>query len=161
LPVLLEAGSLEYPVKAAFLLNFASFAEWPQGSPQATSPHVSICVLGEDPFGSLLDEVVHGRTIGGRPVDVPRHLGPESVGRCHVLFVSTSETSRLDRILREVSASPVLTVGESRGFLERGGAIRLLVEDNRVRFEVQLRPAARHGPRLSSRLLSLARTVRK
>jgi len=152
-------GSLEYPVKASLLLNFAKFAEWPAGSAQAVSPTVAICVLGRDPFRGVLDATVAGRTVGGRPIEVKRYLRVEGIEACHVLFVASSEAATLAQVLARIGDSPVLTVGEAGDFAERGGAIRLSVEDNRTRFSVNLGPTEASGLKLSSKLLHVAREV--
>jgi YfiR/HmsC-like len=151
--------SLEYPVKAAFLVNFAKFTEWPAESQQAQASVVTICVLGRDPFGDVLEKTAAGRSVGGRPIAIQRHRSLEGVGACHVLFVATSEDERLAQILERLAAEPVLTVGEGDGFTRRGGVIGLVVESNLARFEVNLHAAQRIGLQLSSKLLGVARVV--
>jgi hypothetical protein len=153
-------GSLEYPVKASLLLNFAKFAEWPVGSAQAASPTVAICVLGPDPFGRALDTLVETRTVGGRPIEVRRFQRVEGIEACHVLFIASSEAARMGEILARIRESPVLTVGESEDFTERGGVIRLSVEDNHASFSVDLGPTGASRLKLSSKLLTVARSVR-
>ncbi len=155
-----DHASLEYPVKASLLLNFAKFAEWPAGSPQAAAQAVSICVLGEDPFGATLDATVEGRTVGGRPVEIVRLRQTEGVEHCHVLFVSSSAIAQMAGILAHIRDAPVLTVGESGDFIERGGVIRLQVEDNHAAFSVDLGPTETSRLKLSSKLLNVARSVR-
>jgi YfiR/HmsC-like len=152
-------GSLEYPVKAAFLVNFAKFAEWPADSLQARAQVVSICVLGRDPFGEILEKAVAGRSAGGRPILVQRQRNVDDVRACHVLFIAGSESERLAHIFERLAGQPVLTVGEREGFARRGGVIGLVVEDNRARFEVNLHAAQRAGLLLSSKLLAVARVV--
>jgi len=151
--------SLEYPVKAAFLVNFAKFTEWPADSQQAQATVVTICVLGRDPFGDLLEKTAAGRSVGGRPIAIERHRSLDGLGACHVLFIATSETQRLAQIIEHLAADPVLTVGEDDGFARRGGVIGLVVESNLARFEVNLRAAQRTGLLLSSKLLGVARVV--
>jgi hypothetical protein len=151
--------SLEYPVKAAFLVNFAKFAEWPADSLQAQARTVSICVLGRDPFGEILEKTVAGRSAGGRPIVIQRHSNLDAVGACHVLFIAGSESAHLAAVLEHVAGKPVLTVAEHDGFARRGGVIGLVVEDNRARFEVNLHAAQRTGLVLSSKLLGVARVV--
>jgi YfiR/HmsC-like len=152
-------GSLEYPVKAAFLVNFAKFAEWPAESLQARASAVSICVLGRDPFGDALEKTVAGRSVGGRPIVIQRYRGLERVADCHVLFIATSESGRLAQILERLAAEPVLTVGERAGFARQGGVIGLVVEDNLAGIEVNLQAAQRKGLVLSSKLLGVARVI--
>ena len=127
-------ASLEYAVKAAFLLNFAKFAEWPADSPQANSASVSICVLGRDPFGAVLDKTVEGRSVGGRPIVLRRYPALADLELCHVLFIAQPESEQLPLVFEHLGGRPVLTVGESEGFTRRGGVIALVVEDNRARF---------------------------
>jgi hypothetical protein len=152
-------GSLEYPVKAAFLINFAKFAEWPADSLQARAAAVSICVFGRDPFGDVLEKTVAGRSAGGRPLVIERHRKVDELRACHVLFISGSESGHVTELLERLADKPVLTVGESDGFARRGGVIGLVVEDNRARFEVNLRAAQHAGLALSSKLLGVARVV--
>lgn len=151
--------SLEYPVKAAFLVNFAKFTEWPADSQQAQASVVMICVLGRDPFGDVLEKTAAGRSVGGRPIAIQRYRSLEGVEGCHVLFVATSENERLAQILERLAAEPVLTVGEGDGFTRRGGVIGLVVESNLARFEVNLHAAQRTRLQLSSKLLGVARVV--
>jgi YfiR/HmsC-like len=159
-PARAAEDSLEYPVKASLLLNFAKFVEWPSGSAQAESRTVAICVLGADPFGGALDAIAEGRTAGGRPIEVRRYRQVEGIEDCHVLFIASSEEARMVRVLARIHESPVLTVGEAPDFAERGGVIRLSVEDNRARFSVNLGPTEASRLKLSSKLLSVARSVR-
>jgi hypothetical protein len=144
----------EYAIKAAYLLNFARFVAWPAGTDCDT---LRIVVVGDDPFGDDLDRVLAGKRVSGRPVAAsrwPRMRDPEP---CSVIFVASSE--RADKALESVRARPVLTVGESREFLEHGGAIALVLEHGRVRFDVNARAVTEAGLWLDARLLGLARTV--
>jgi hypothetical protein len=152
-------SSLEYPVKAALLVNFAKFTEWPASSDQARASAVRICVLGRDPFGVLLEKIAAGRAVGGRPIVIQRHSDVDAARACHVLFVATSKPERLAELLERLAADPVLTVGESDGFARRGGVIGLVVDGNVARFEVNLLTAQHKGLLLSSKLLGLARVV--
>jgi hypothetical protein len=151
--------SLEYPVKAAFLVNFAKFAEWPADSLQARAAAVSICVLGRDPFGDVLEKTAAGRSVAGRMIVILRHRDLDELGACHVLFIASSESARQGQILERLAGQPVLTVGEGDGFARRGGVIGLVVEDNLARFEVNLQAAQGKGLLLSSKLLGVARVV--
>lgn len=144
----------EYAIKAAYLLNFARFVAWPPGT---ECDALRIIVVGDDPFGDDLDRVLAGKRVSGRPVAAsrwPRMRDPEP---CSVIFVASSE--RADKALESVRARPVLTVGESREFLEHGGAIALVLERGRVRFDVNARAVSEAGLWLDGRLLGLARTV--
>jgi len=149
----------EYEIKAAFLYNFAKFVDWP---PEAFSgPHdpIVLGIVGEDPFGASLDAMVFGKTVNGRGLVVKRiSEGPE-LRSCHILFISASHQKHLARILESLKGSGVLTVGEADRFTESGGAIRFVLDENRVRFEINLDVTARARLKLSSKLLALARRV--
>lgn len=154
------AGSeLEYKVKAAFLFNFAKFVEWPSDSFSAPGEPVTLCILGDDPFGESLDAVVRGESLNGRPFVVHRTRDLREARGCHVVFVPGSESRRHGEILATLRGTGVLTVGEGPGFLSEGGVIRFVLDQNRVRFEVNLDAAGAHRLRLSSKLLRLARRI--
>jgi len=150
----------EYEVKAGFLCNLASFCTWPPESFDGPDAPIVVGVLGEDPFGELLDRVAEGRRAAGRPFVVKRFAAPDGVEPCHVLFVSRSEKHRIDRALAPVRGRGVLVVGDSRGFLERGGVVNFAIRDSRVRLEIQVDEARRRRLALSAHLLKLARLVR-
>jgi hypothetical protein len=152
-------GPTEHQVKAAFLYHFARFVEWPRpAGADSTAPFV-FGVLGQDPFGRDLDEVVRGKTIQGRPVTVRRCSGAAEADSMQLLFVSASEAPRLPGILKRLAQRPVLTVGETPDFARAGGIIGFYVQKDRVRFEINLEAARRAGLHLSSKLLTLARIV--
>lgn len=146
-------------VKAVFLFNFVHFVEWPAAAFDNPQSPVVICVLGEDPFGELLDEVVNGESVGSRQLLVERFRRLEDMSDCHVLFISTSETPNQARILTALRDVPTLTVGERADFATRGGMIRFLTEQNRVRLEVNVAAAKAAGLTISSNLLRSARIV--
>ena len=146
----------EYEVKAAFLHNFARFVEWPEAA--ASGPLV-VGVLGEDPFGPLLDRTFAGKTLRNQPIHVRRLARVEDAAGVHVVFISRSEEGRLADILRPLRGTPVLTVSDIPDFAARGGIIGLRLEDQKVRFDIDPNQAARAGLKLSSQLLKLARLV--
>jgi hypothetical protein len=149
----------EYQLKAAFLFNFAKFIDWPPASfanPQ--SPFV-VCILGPDPFGHAIDEVLKGKTIEDRQVAIERLKSVAQVRQCQIVFVSQSESFHLADIVQALHGACVLLVGEADGFAEAGGTIQFALEDNHVRFLINPDAAARAGLKVSSKLLSLARVV--
>jgi hypothetical protein len=151
-----ERPAAEYEVKAAFLYNFAKFVAWPAGS---GGNEFVITILGEDPFGSALDEALAGKEVERRRVVVHRASRLEDLGRTQILFISDSERSRLPVVLKQVEGLGVLTVGEMDRFAEQGGVIHFRTEDRRVRLVVNTAAAERAGLRISSELLKLARIV--
>jgi hypothetical protein len=151
-----ELPSLEYQVKAAFLLNFTKFVEWPAGTAHQNVP-INIC-LYRDVFGSSIDQIVADEIVSGRKLAVQR-LERGSSNTCQVLFISGSETE-VPELLAKMGKG-TLTVGEGEQFLRQGGMIAFVIENRRVRFDVNLRAAQNAGIHISSRLLKVARAVEK
>jgi hypothetical protein len=149
----------EFQVKAAFLYNFAQFVDWPPSAFPAPDTPFVIGVLGMDPFGDFLDELVQGEKINGRPLVVKRFRWIGEVDTCHVLFVSGSEGSRVQQIADELHGRAILTVCDWDGFEQRGAIIRLAMEHNRVRLRINLDAAREAGLNISSKLLRSAETV--
>jgi hypothetical protein len=149
----------EYQVKAAFLLHFTRYVEWPaQGFPAEGEPFV-ITLLGEDPFGDSLEAALQDRTVRERPLAIRRVARLEDVGRSQILFIGGSDSEDLPRILRRLDAAPTLTVGESPHFAEQGGMVRFRRDRDRVGFDINVASTERAGLRISSQLLKLARIV--
>lgn len=147
----------EYEVKAAFLLNFVKFVEWPQTVETRAGSPFSICIFGDDPFRNSLYQIVEGESVNNRPL-VVRQLR-KSPEHCEVVFVPASEPD-IPRVLNQVGRE-VLTVGESPDFLSDGGIINFVIEGRRVRFDINRAAAERASLRISSRLLGVARRVLK
>jgi hypothetical protein len=145
----------EYEVKAGFLMNFLRFIEWPTPPAGQAQEPFHICITGDDPFRDMLDRLVKGEIVNGRPIVVRRISRWQDP--CELLFVSASVRDAF-RILDQAGTG-VLTVGETPGFLKDGGIINFVVEDRRVRFDIDLMNATKGSVRISSRLLSVARTV--
>lgn len=154
-----QTEGTEYQVKAAFLMNFTKFVDWPASAFQNSESPLTICVLGEDPFGGALDQVVENETAGGRRLAVQRLHRMPPAKTCQVLFISRSE--RDQAALVAAAGSGVLTVGDQEGFLREGGIIAFVLQAHHVRFDINLQAAARAGLAISSRLLSVARRVQK
>ena len=153
------AGPTEYEVKAAYLYNLGKFVEWPKTA--TASDSFSICLLGHDPFGPILDTLIAKETINGKSIVVKRLLKPQDAVSCHILFISSSEEGRLKEILSTLDKASVLTVSDMPQFTRRGGMIQFVLDANRVRFEINLTSAERAGLTLSSQLLKVAISVRR
>jgi hypothetical protein len=149
----------EYRVKAVFLFNFTQFVEWPAGTFAHANTPLVIGVLGEDPFGAYLDETVRGETANGRPLIVARYRRVQEIGDCQVLFISRSETDRLEQILASLVGKPVLTVGDVEGFAGRGGMIDLATVVGKTQLRINLQAAMAAQLTLSSKLLRPAKIV--
>jgi YfiR/HmsC-like len=145
-------------VKAAFLFNFVKFVEWPIDAAPLGTPLVA-GVLGNDAIEEALRSTVRGKAIDGRPLAVKRLSGDDDVTSIHLLFVGAREKTRVADLLRRVHGVSVLTVSDADRFCQAGGVIGLLMDDNRVRFDVNLDAADRGRLKVSSKLLALARVV--
>lgn len=154
------SDSSEYLIKAGFIYNFAKLMEWPSPVfPQPNSPIV-IGVLGStDPFQGTLDDVLRGKLVNGHPFVVKHLKSRDDIKGCNILFVSASETAHLDELLHQIRGLPILTIGDTPGFAERGGIINFVLEDDRVRFDIDVQAAKQADLTISSRLLALARIV--
>ncbi|MGE0158243.1 MAG: YfiR family protein [Gemmatimonadales bacterium] len=154
------AASRESQVKAAFLFNFGQFVTWPADRCPATDGPFVIGVLGTDRFGETLEALTRDATIQDRPVAIERYESVEDVGTCQILFVSASETDRLERVFDALAGKHVLTVGETPEFAAGDGVIALLLAGTRLRMEINTAAAATADLTISSKLLRLADVVR-
>jgi YfiR/HmsC-like len=154
-------GFDEYQVKAAFLYNFAKFVEWPAGTFAKADDPIGICIAGRNPFGSMLDDMVRGKKIEERAVEVRRLAEAPRPGKCQILFIGASEAKRIPALLEALKDGGVLTVGESDSFTGLGGIIAFLLEGQRVSIQVDLERLERSHLHIRSKLLSLARIVKK
>ena len=146
----------EYQLKAAFLFNFAKFVDWPAGAfPKPDSPFV-IGVLGENPFEAHLENTLRHKTINGRPIVHRLVKSTEEARHVHVLYISASETKRMRDILKELNHAPVLTVGETEGFVAEGGMIGFVREGKKIRFQIDDESARAANLKINSKLLSLS-----
>jgi hypothetical protein len=145
----------EYQVKAAFIFNFAKFVEWPSDAFVEGGPLV-VGVIGDDPFGGALDRL-NGNTANGRALRIKRFRWTDDLRACQVLFISASEDRRLNKIMESIRGTSVLTIGESTQFSQSGGMIRFVIQDNKVRFEINASSAGKANLRISSKLLALAK----
>ena len=115
-------------------------------------------MLGDDPFGGSL-QAVAGEQVGNHKLNVTRTDSPAKPAGCQILFISRSERERLPQILAAVKGSPVLTVGDTKGFVDEGVIINFILEGSKVRFEINTESADRAGLRISSKLLQLAKRI--
>jgi hypothetical protein len=154
-----QARPSDYQVKAVYLYNFGKFVSWPAAV--SGSESFPICVIGQDPFGNVLDATLSGETIGGKAVVVRRLSRLPEVAACRVLFISSSEAGRLREIFAAINKAGVLTVSDIPGFSQRGGMIQFVLQGSKVRFEVDLKAAEDAGLTVSSELLKVAINVRR
>jgi hypothetical protein len=154
-----HAQSKEYKIKAAFLLNFTQFVEWPAAAFSGPGAPLCIGVLGDDPFGGALEDTVRDESIHDHKLTVRRARRVEDLTGCQMVFVSKSENNRVPEILAKIDSHPVVTVSEVAGFAKQGGMINFYRDQNKVRFEINPSSARQSGLQISSQLLGLGKIV--
>jgi hypothetical protein len=150
------SASREYQVKAIFLFNFTQFVEWPPSSFSSADAPLVIGVLGENHFGSYLNDAVAGERVNGHPLVIQYYKTIADIKPCHVLFIDQSETNKLAKILESLKGQSVLTVSDDPSFLKNGGMIKFYTKSNKI--QLQINPDASKAASLviSSKLLRLA-----
>jgi hypothetical protein len=149
----------EYQVKAVLLFNFTQFIEWPTEAYSTSKAPLEISILGHDPFGSYLDQIIAGESANGHPLIVKRYNSAEDVQSSQILFIGKSEAENLEKIIQVLKGKKILLVGEVPDFIQRGGAIRFVTVANNVKFQINPEAAKAEGITISSKLLRLAEIV--
>lgn len=147
----------EFSLTAAFVFNFTKFTQWPAAA--LPDSILTVGVAGSAPLRERLARLLEEREVGGRRLAVREFGNPAEVGACRVLFVARSQYPRLAEIRRALAGQPVLLIGEGTDFLERGGMIQLHLNDNRMRFDVNVAAVDSAGLQLSAQVLQLAGRV--
>jgi hypothetical protein len=147
----------EYEVKAVFIYNLAKFIEWPDKSLD-NSPTLTVYILGDDPFGAHLD-AIKDKLIKGKTVVVKQIASPAALKNVGILYISSSEKEQLQDILKGISGLPILTVGDTQSFATRGVMVNFYLENNKIRFEINLEAARLAGLKISSNLLKMGKII--
>lgn len=157
-----EEMPADFQVKAAFLINFPKYVEWPATAFAETNSPVTIAVFGDDNIANEVENMIgSGRSIGGRAIHLKRITREEEIaGDCHILFLGASQRQRTTAILEKIQALKILTVSESEDFLNKGGVINLARQGRKIRLQVNLAAAAKADLKISSRLLMAADVVK-
>jgi len=150
----------EYQVKAAFLYNFAKFVEWPPETFANSSDPIELCIVGQDPFGSALEDMVQGKKIGDRAFTVRRLRDTQQASKCQIVFIGAGESKRTRALLETLKSAGILTVGETDDFTADGGIIGFKLDGTRVRLQIAPKTAERVRLRISSKLLGLAEIMK-
>jgi hypothetical protein len=160
LPISAAAQQSEYTIKAVFLEHFTRFIEWPESFEIADASYpFYVAVIGESPFGSILDEIYADQKIKNRKVEIRYISTPEEIADCHILFISSSSRESLPEILSRTRNKPILTVSDTKGFAENGVLINFYLTGDKIKFEINEKAVHESGLVMSYRLLSLARIV--
>jgi hypothetical protein len=148
----------EVAIRAAFVLNFARFTVWPTDAFIGDGAKLKLCVDKQAPGADRFSEL-EGKQAGERILTVQFHSRNTGMEGCHIIHVVDADRNSIQRTLAAVNGKPVLTIGETHGFVEMGGVINLVVMDGKLRFQIGREAAERVGLRLSSQLLKLAVSV--
>jgi hypothetical protein len=157
---LAQAQPSEYEVKAAFLFNFAKFVDWPPEVFADTNSPIVVGVLGTNVFGNDLEKTIRDRKVNNRSFQFRNYTSITEATNCQILFVSPSEKTEFPKIMGALHNASVLTVSETDGFIQAGGMINFLIQDNKIRFQISDEAAKKGRLKISSKLLSLAVPVR-
>ena len=158
-PAHAQSTADEYQVKAAVLYHFMQLVAWPDGAINSSDKSIVFCVFGDEPRRLDLENTLNGKVIGARVVQVRLINQPVNLQGCNVVFLSRDESRRQTATLNSLRGLPVLTVGETDGFCASGGMIRLRIDEDKIRFDINLAAAQSSHLQISSQLLLLATTV--
>lgn len=146
----------ESQVKTAFIYNFSKFTTWPERSFQDLPQNTfTVCMVGNEPLSSTLRQLSKSKTIKDRTILFQDNPPKSELKNCRILYIGSSESSRLGKILKNIEGQPVLTIGNTRGYAKRGVGINLFKQDGRLRFEINHSAVIKSGLTLSSELLAL------
>lgn len=149
----------QYQVKAVFLYNFTQFVEWPPTVFADDNAPLVLGILGEDPFGTYLQEVINGEQSNGHPLSIRRIANGEEIEECHVLFINLPDPDQIAQTLVNLHGKHILTVSDQGGFLEAGGMIQFKSVNNKVQFQINPEAASAADLKISSKLLRVAEVI--
>lgn len=152
-----DTSSRAYAIKAGFIYNFTRFIKWPPQSNKSNG--YNICVIGDNPFGSILDRLEKKHRLKEHPLKIKIDVSQGNLDGCHILFVSFSERFNVEKIVEQTKDLQILTVGDTEGFAERGIDINLVVAENKVKFEISKQCLDNKAFKVSSELYDLATIV--
>ncbi len=167
-----DAAVAEYQLKAAYLSKLANFTDWPTNSFASANAPLVIGIVGQDPFGNTLDELIKNEAVRDHPLVIKHVRASEDFQSCHVLFINLAKKEQLSALLQKLKGSPVLTVSDASGFADRGGMINFVlvkekvtaddkeITQDKVKLEINQAAAEDAGLRISAKLLKLARVVK-
>jgi hypothetical protein len=152
----------DFQVKAAFLINFPKYVDWPTNTFTETNSALTIAIWGDENVANEVQNMIgSGRIISGHPVMLKRIDREEEISRdCHILFIGTAGRQRTPAILEKIRGEKILTVGESDDFLAQNGIINLARQGRKIRLQVNLAAAGNAQLKISSRLLVAADVVK-
>lgn len=155
-----QAPANEAQVKAAFVFNFLKFIEWPSERFSGPQDSLIVGIVGGGPTAEATASLLAQKVVNNRPIGVRRLDGDATIGAVHAVFIGDLDARHAQRVLSAVESDAIVSIGEDSGFATRGGIIGLVVEGQKIRFEINAAAADSSRLRISSKLLALARIVR-
>lgn len=149
----------EYEIKAVYLYNIANYITWPEGSFQDAGASFNLCVLGQNPFGGLLDFIASQRKVHERTVSVFFFEEIKEAESCHLLFVSASLRRQVPSIISRQEKHAVLLISEAEGFAAAGGMIEFFMKDNKVRLLINPHAVNNAKLKASTHLIRVSKLV--
>lgn len=149
--------ALEYQVKAAFIYNFTRFISWPSSAFNSPTAPFVIGIVGNDPFGSYLEDIIAQEKVDGHPIIVQRYRDIKDINNCQILYISVGDNNKIKEIISGVAHKNVLTVGDADKFVNWGGAINFFKDDNKLRVQINKAAAKAAGVEISSKLLKISK----
>lgn len=152
--------NIEYKVKAAYLERFTRFIEWPEETALSdTNQEFILGIIGKSPFESILEEDYAKQKIKNHYVQIREISDIKEISSCHILFICESENENLQNILAKTKTEPVLTIGDTEGYAQKGVLINMFLDSNKIRFEINYKAVQQSGLRISYKLLNVAKIV--
>lgn len=155
-----DKPALEYKVKAAFLYNFTRFVNWQPAAFHSPDAPFVIGIIGNDPFGTYIEDIVEGEKVGDRDIIVQRYSDIKEINNCQIIFISISETAKTKEIISSIEHQNILTVSDDEHFLKSGGQLRFFKESNKVRIQINMTAVKKSQLEISSKLLRIAKTLK-
>jgi hypothetical protein len=146
----------EYQVKAAFLFNFTRFIDWPETAFDSPDAPFLIGILGANPFGNFLEQIVENEKVNNHRIKVVYCKTVKEAAQCHLLYVNVPDNDKLKSIIKETAGKPVLTVSDMAHFLRWGGHIRFFKELDKIRLQINVNESRSAKLTISSKLLDVA-----
>jgi len=144
-------------IRAAFILQFSKYVAWPDGSINGKKNRIILCLMGQDPFGSLIDQA--NSKFHDRKIKIRRIQSIQNIQDCHILFVCPDRQQNMADIVTAAGDLPILIIGNEKEFLDKGGMINFRRVGTKIRFDIHLDNSEKKKLQVSSKLLKVANKV--
>lgn len=148
---------LEYQVKAAFLYNFTRFISWPSSTFNSPTAPFIIGIIGNNPFGTYLEDIIDQEKVNDHPIIVQRYHDIKDINNCQILYISIGDDNKIKEVIASVAHKNVLTVSDAAKFANWGGIINFFKDDNKLRVQINTAAARAAGVEISSKLLKISK----